>query len=185
MAIVEHPLSFLIIALFLLLGMLIFFKLVDFLFANAEKKKKKKESKSTEKKDSKPTEKKEEKVVENKKIEEKPNESQPTQTVESKQGVNTTSNGYNYLHDRFVDNPTTDDVVCNNENYSMFLSNEEYDRIRNEKIEIRVKEDGSLNGKIDTIIKGSNSEKERLLGEFNNLSKEMKLLIIENILKNS
>ena len=174
MAIVEHPLRFLILALFLLIGLLIFFKVSDFLRNLSEKNKKKKESK--------PVEKKEEKSTEVKKSEEP-----VKQSVEkiAPEHINTTSNGYNYLHDRFVENPTVDDIVCQSEHSSVFLTDDEYNKIRTEKIEIKVKEDGSLNGKIDAMIKGNNSEKERLLSEFNNLSKEMKLLIIENILKNS
>ena len=50
MAIVEHPLRFLILALFLLIGLLIFFKVSDFLRNLSEKNKKKKESKPVEKK---------------------------------------------------------------------------------------------------------------------------------------
>lgn len=172
MAIVEHPLRYLIIALFVLMGTFIFFKISDFLRNKKEKKKK----------ETKPVEKKEEKVVDNKKTDEVVAKSDES---EKSQSINTTSNGYNYLHDRFVVNPTNDDYVNKSEHNDIFLTNDEYDKIRNEKIKIRVKEDCSLGNKVNAIIKGDNSEKERLLGEFNNLSKEMKLLIIENILKNS
>lgn len=173
MAIVEHPLRFLILALCLLLVLLIFFKLADFLRDRLEKNKKK---------ESKPVEKKEEKASDVKKSDDTLKQ---TEQKISPEHINTTSNGFNYLHDRFVENPTDDDVVVNSNYSSVFLTDDEYDKIRNEKIEIKVKEDGSLNGKVDAIIKGNNSEKERLLSEFNKLSKEMKLLIIENILKNS
>ena len=65
-----------------------------------------------------------------------------------------TKQGFNYLHDRFVENPTCDDCVSDCEHSSIFLTNEEYDKIRNEKIEIRVREDGSLGNKVNAIIKG-------------------------------
>ena len=176
MPIVENPLRYLIIALILLIVMLIFFKVMEFVFANSNKKSK--NNKEDKKQD----------VVKS----DKASSEEISKTEDKKlEGNSTTSenklpsNGYNYLHDRFVENPTSEDCVTSDNNSSMFLSVEEYDKIHNEKIKIKVKENGDIGSKIDEIIKGDNSEKERLLDEFNNLSKEMKLLLIENILKNN
>ena len=120
MAIVEHPLRFLILALFLLLATFLFFKIVDFL--REREGKNKKESKSAVKKEENPSDIKKE---------------EPVKQVErstTPEHINTTSNGYNYLHDRFVENPTSDDVVINSNHSSVFLTDDEYDKIRNEKI---------------------------------------------------
>jgi hypothetical protein len=84
-----------------------------------------------------------------------------------------------------VTNPTEDDCVNTNlYSNNPFITEEEYTEIRNKKVKIQVKElkNEELSSKLDRAINHNSKEKEKLLNEFNNLSKQMKLLLIENII---
>lgn len=99
----------------------------------------------------------------------------------------------NYLHDRFVTSPTKEDDVYFNPNISSaFLSEDEIEKIRNTKVRIRVKEDDKGNqdnpkevlyNKIEKMTNENVATKEKILKEFESLSREMKLLLIENIMQ--
>ena len=103
--------------------------------------------------------------------------------------VNTNSN---YLYDRFVENPTRDDVVETKDDVnSAFLSEEDARKIRFKQTKIRVgdvkvhsNEKELLYNKIEAMKNENLALKEKLLKEFNSLSKEMKLMLIENIIQN-
>ncbi|MBE5758111.1 MAG: hypothetical protein E7345_04215 [Clostridiales bacterium] len=174
MIITEYPLFFLIVALGLLILLLIFFKLNEFFIAKKQKK--------VEKNKGKPSAEKEKTASEEKKT----NVTQDDKTSKNENSItNTKCNGYNYLHDRFVDNPTSDDIVEKDKLSSMFLSEDDYLKIKNEEIHIEVKSSDSIEDKLANAVKTNKAEREKLLDEFNNLSREMKLLLIENILKKS
>lgn len=162
MKIIENPMLFLFIAL----GLLIFF-LTLFKYLNKAESKKSK----TEKKDSK------------------------TESV-TKEEKKDSSNDVvysNYLYDRFVSNPTKEDQVEYDSSISSaFLTEDEYQSIRNNKVEIKVKDTSSesaltekelLYKKIESMTTENTATKEKLLEEFNSLSREMKLLLIENIMQ--
>ena len=96
----------------------------------------------------------------------------------------------NYLYDRFVTNPTTDDAIYYRDNISQsFLSDEKYTEIRDKKVKIDVNPvertccgGNKIHRKIAELTNNNRLEKERMLEEFDHLSKEMKLLLIENIM---
>lgn len=96
----------------------------------------------------------------------------------------------NYLYDRFVDNPTSEDNISDTRgDKKIFLTDEENKAIRNNKVEIRVKNSTDnmsqkelLHNKIQEMTNENNTNKEKLLKEFEGLSKDMKLLLIENII---
>ena len=98
----------------------------------------------------------------------------------------------NYLYDRFVDRPSSIDRVEDKIISSSFLSNEELDKIKNRNVDIRVKDNiiqGNsesktiLYNKINQMTTHNSETREKLLKEFEGLSREMKLLIIENIIQ--
>ena len=98
----------------------------------------------------------------------------------------------NYLYDRFVVNPTNDDCIDLKSISDTFISDKELEKIRNEKIQIKVSPVERVTGcchvsketkdKIENIDE-NRTARSKLLQEFDSLSKEMKLLLIENILK--
>ena len=141
--------------------------------------------------------------VDDRKIKEKKPKAEPVKKVEEK--VETESNKIteikeeakneiivadtNYLYDRFVVSPTKDDEEESKEINSAFLSNEEADKIRNRKTEIKVgevhlSEKEQLYNKIEAMKSENLALKEHILSEFNTLSKEMKLMLLENIISN-
>lgn len=95
----------------------------------------------------------------------------------------------NYLYERFVDSPTAIDVVEPKKVSESFISNEEFSKIKDRDVKIRVKEDNSsvtknaLYNRINQMTSQNNEKREKLLEEFEGLSREMKLLIIENIIQ--
>ena len=118
MLIIENPLKLLIIALLVMICLLLFFKFMDLLDA-----KKKKAASKKDKKDDSAKETKEEK--------------QPI--AKDEEPVYDPKTSTNYLYDRFVMCPTTDDaMVCENKICDSFLSEDKYKQIRNKKVDIKV-----------------------------------------------
>ena len=163
MFILENPLKCFIFSLILLALFMIYFKILSYL----DSKKKAKNNKSDSKKEDKT-----ENNIQNSK----------------EDGLNLPEvpfSGENYLYDRFVLSPTDEDKVGVNQNAnSVFLTEEEYCSIKNRKVEIKVKEleNEELSSRLDSVINKDTDEKDKLIREFNSLSKQMKLLLIENIL---
>ena len=177
MLIVEDPLRLLYIALGILIILLLIIKFSEFVGKFESKAKKKKESKPAPTKEEKP---KEDKPKEEESKEESKKPSSPE-----------VSDNSNYLYDRFAVNPTIDDADCYKKSISeAFLTEEKYREIRNNKVDIRVEKVGSdlyknnIQNRIRELTNNNRTEKEKLLNEFNNLSTEMKLLLIENIMQN-
>lgn len=181
MLIIENPLRLLIIALCIMICLLLFFKIVNFCEKVNSKNKTKKDNKSAA------SDKKQESIVEKKDGDAKNSDGEKVTDIpfDSK-------NMTNYLYDRFVISPTTDDAIYYQDNISQsFLSEEKYAEIRDKKVHIDVKPVESsqysrnhLYRKIEELTSNNRLEKEKMLDEFNNLSKEMKLLLIENIMQN-
>ena len=100
------------------------------------------------------------------------------------------NNGYNnYLYDRFVDAPTNEDNIQQSKISEAFMSDNELNAVKNTDIKIRVKEDSldskksKLYNRINQMTTSNMETRERLLKEFEGLSKEMKLLLIDNIIQ--
>ncbi len=96
----------------------------------------------------------------------------------------------NYLYDRFVDNPTDDDIVDSDSKYKeLFLSEDENKAIRDKKVEIKVKpvenlsEKELLYKKIEEMTNENAVNREKLLEEFDSLPRNTKLMLIENIIQ--
>jgi len=94
----------------------------------------------------------------------------------------------NYLYDRFVTNPTEDDLNEDDSVNSAFLTEEEALKIRDRRTEIKVgdvvlSEKELLYKKIEAMKNENLALKDKLLSEFNSLSKEMKLMLLENIIQ--
>ena len=95
----------------------------------------------------------------------------------------------NYLYDRFVDRPTSEDHIQERKISEAFMSENELNAVKNRDIKIQVN-DSSLNGdksklysRINQMTSSNLETRERLLKEFEGLSKEMKLLLIDNIIQ--
>lgn len=98
----------------------------------------------------------------------------------------------NYLYDRFVITPTSDDNVQTKKNTS-FIDEDEANRLRDEKLKIKVNDvvdisskdlkKNSLYSRISEMANENLQTKEKLLEEFEQLPKEMKLLLISNIIQ--
>ena len=98
----------------------------------------------------------------------------------------------NYLYDRFVLTPTNEDNVQIKKNTS-FIDEEEADKLRDEKLKIKVKDvenistkdlkKNSLYSRISEMANENLQAKEKLLEEFEQLPREMKLLLINNIIQ--
>jgi len=192
MYLIEHPLTCLYFALAILVFFLILFKisnlLEEYLAKKPAKEPKKKESKEkpSSAKESKEKEVKKEPVEEKKSTEEKAE----SKVLEDLPG----DDKHNYLYDRFVLNPTADDNIEIKSISDAFITEKDLKDIRNAKTYIRVSPVQKLNcgchiscgaqEKIEDIINENKSARSKLLKEFDGLSKEMKLLIIENMMKN-
>lgn len=181
MLIIENPLVMLIIALIIMICFLIFFKIVNF-FENIKVK-------SKPKSDKKASIAKSEKVSESK--DDNANKIKVDESEKSEDIPFDSKSMTNYLYDRFVVDPTIDDQTKYKSNISgAFISEEKYSEIRNNKVNIKVEPVGYSNyqrnriyDKINELTNNNRQEKEKLLDEFQNLSKEMKLLLIENIMQ--
>lgn len=98
----------------------------------------------------------------------------------------------NYLYDRFVISPTSDDNVQTKKNTS-FIDEDEANRLRDEKLKIKVNDvvdisskdlkKNSLYSRISEMASENLQTKEKLLEEFEQLPREMKLLLISNIIQ--
>ena len=98
----------------------------------------------------------------------------------------------NYLYDRFVLSPTSDDNVQIKQNTS-FIDEDEANRLRDEKLKIKVNDvvdisskdlkKNSLYSRISEMANENLQVKEKLLDEFEQLPREMKLLLISNIIQ--
>lgn len=172
MGIIEDPLKYLILAICVLIFLKLFFKITDF-FANKKAKAKNKKEVVKETKASEPV--KEDKLKE---IKEEVKKQEIT-------------NYSNYLYDRFVDNPSAEDEEDTSSIISeAFITDQEFEDIKNRTTTIKVNDVEDINSnkndvysKIQALANENQENKEKLLEEFNSLSKEMKLLLIENILQ--
>ena len=207
-SIIDTPVELLIVSALILMVFLIIFRLANFLEAMPVVEKKKKEKVVKEKKEVKVEVKKE--IKEDVSVKDKVNvdvkakssacESSTNHTCPYANGgcmppiiINgSTDNCSNYLYDRFVDRPTRDDYVVEKKISDSFLSDNELDNIRNTNISIKVKDvesvpsissKASLHNRIREMMASNLESRERLLKEFEGLSKEMKLLIIDNIIQ--
>ena len=181
MLIIDNPLVMLIIALIIMISLLIFFKIVNFCESIKVKSKPKSDKKDAVSKS--------EKVVASK--EDNANKIKVDESEKSEDIPYDSNSMTNYLYDRFVIDPTNDDPTKYRSNISeSFISEEKYSEIRNKKVCINVEPVGYSNyqrsriyDKINELTNNNRQEKERLLAEFQGLSKEMKLLLIENIMQ--
>lgn len=169
MFIVEHPVTALIIALLVLLSLKIIFGLSNLI----EKHKSKSKS---------------DKKEEVKKEDNKSSDESKTKTEGKSSESKGTYGNENYLYDRFVISPTNDDSnrncdkICN-----AFLNEKEANDIRDKKLDIHVEPldiEKQKTKKVYEILQKYDDDKEKLLDDFSNMPREMKLLILENIMKN-
>lgn len=172
MFLVEHPLTALIISLAILLFFKILFGLSNFLEKLDFSKKKPKNSKKEEKIEPAKT-KSEEKAQE--KVESKTTVSGNQKSIDSS----------NYLYDRFVVTPTNDDPkTCVDKISDAFLTPKDEKIIKDKKVEIHVEPVDLQKEKTSRVyeILQKYEDKQKLIEEFSNMSKEMKILLIENII---
>lgn len=171
MIILENPVISLIIALAILAFVVLFFKAINSL-ENAKPK-----AKSNSK------DKKSESKVESsdKSSDSKKGEEQNTVSKDDGKSKPTKPDDSNYLYDRFVVSPTDDDKTMLDSNIcSAFLNSKQEKDIHDKKVEIQVSPVVDIN---DANLNTTDIEKQKLIKEFESMSKEMKLLILENILK--
>lgn len=173
MLLLEYPLIFLYIAMGLLAFFLLLFKILNALEdAKAKKKSTDTKKSSDEKKsDSIVKDSKEEKVLEDLPGDDK----------------------NNYLYDRFVEHPTIEDKVEIKSISDTFITEKDLNEIKNAKTYIKVSPVQKIScgchishdtqEKKENIVSENRPARSKLLQEFDGLSKEMKLLLIENILK--
>lgn len=96
----------------------------------------------------------------------------------------------NYLYDRYVESPSAEDhFPYSSKMHDAFLSDSEIEAIQKRKIKIRVKENeeksnNSVYKRLEELSHENVDEREKLLNEFEHLPREMKLLIIKNIMQN-
>lgn len=95
----------------------------------------------------------------------------------------------NYLYDRFVDRPSSEDHIQERKISDAFMSENELNAVKNKDIKIRVNDSSlesdksKLYSRINQMTSSNLETRERLLKEFEGLSKEMKLLLIDNIIQ--
>lgn len=173
---VDHPVR----AIIVVLGVIAFFKIIfwlgDFLTNLGNSKKSSAPAKKEEKKEEKPPVKTE-----------KPIEKETTSKSISSANSNVKSDtNNNYLYDRFVINPTKDDKNnCYQKINDAFLENNVAEAIKNNKVKIKVEPadlNAEKNKRIQEILNNAES-RQKLIEEFSAMPKEMKLLMIENLLK--
>lgn len=174
MFIVEHPVFSMIVALAVLAFFKILFWIGDFLSNLGNSKKS-----SPAKKEDKKEEKKEDKApakTDNVTEKEIPKVNNATKADTSS----------NYLYDRFVVTPTNDDKNnCYQKINDAFIEVKQADAIKNNKVKIKV-EPANLeiekNKRIQEILSNAES-RQKLLDEFSAMPKEMKIMMIENLIK--
>lgn len=177
MLIIENPLKCLFIALGILAFFLALFKLSDYL--ENKKAKPKKEKAKSEKNN----------IADTKAKEESSSTKNEVKPLEDLPG----DDKNNYLYDRFVVNPSCEDHIHIKSISDTFITEKDLENIRNAKTHIHIAPVKKLNcthhlsnetqEKISQIIDENRSARNKLLQEFEGLSKEMKLLLIENIMK--
>lgn len=170
MFILENP----VVALIIALGVLAFFKILFYLLNYLEKTKVKSKSEKKEQPQASSDEKKD--------TNEKNNEKNSDKSVSS----SIKSSGDNYLYDRFVTSPTTDDLCANKNKISTsFLADDEAKEIIEKKVDIKVEAVDIEKKKSQRIYEILNKyeDRDKLLDDFNSMPREMKLLILENIIK--
>ena len=172
--IINNPLRFLIPIFMLIIILLILFK-----FNNWVDERKIKEKK--------PKEKKAEPVKAEVKLEEK--DPVKAENIEEKTKEIVVVTDTNYLFDRFVTSPTSEDNIQDNSTQnSTFISDDELNEIKNRRTDIQVGE-VQLSGKellykkIEAMKNENLELKTKILSEFNSLSKEMKLMLLENLIQ--
>lgn len=178
MGVVTNPLKYLVLVWIVLIVLLLLFKFNNWV-----------DDRTPKKKDDKPKKAKEETI---KKIEEKSAESlsvtkgkDEEKKVAPKEEIFVNTN---YLYDRFVENPTKDDIIEDKKN-GAFLSAEESEEIKNKKVEIKVKpvenlsQKEALYKKIEQMTSSNIEAKEKMLEEFESLPRTTKLMLIENIIQ--
>ena len=131
MNIIENPLQSLIYTLLFLIFLLCFFKVVEFLGKTSKKSKDEKKEEPSKKDEKK-------------------------ETVEN---LSTPFSDSNYLYDRFVINPTIEDNIKTKSN-NAFLEEDDYKKIKDRKIEIKVRDvedlevkNNALHSKIQQMTK--------------------------------
>ena len=173
MSIIENPVKWLIGALCLLAFFMLLFKVLN---AIEDKKAKSKSKESDKKKEDAPI---------------KDDKSASNFTAEKiVDDENIKSDYFNYLHDRFVTNPSGEDNVKIKSISDAFLTGEECECIKHNKVHIHVtpvkkleeSKPKDIKSMIENIIDENKTTKSKLLQEFEGLSREMKLLLIENIM---
>ena len=171
MIILENPVISLIIALSVLAFVLLFFKVINSLESTKPKAKNdSKDKKSESKNDS-----------IDKSADSKKSEEQNTSSKDFDKSKSTKSDNSNYLYERFVVSPTDDDKTMLDSNIcSAFLNSKQEKDIHDKKVDIHVSPVVDIN---DSNLSTTDIEKQKLIKEFEGMSKEMKLLILENILK--
>lgn len=225
--VIDTPIELLIVILIGLIGIIVLFKIANFLESLPVVEKKIKEKVVTEKKKEVKVEVKKE-VKEEKKEKEsvtvKSKETSEKDVKDTKTETSSTSsvghscpyancmpqqtiiytNGYdpqqnynayggynnNYLYDRFVDHPSNIDSVKDNKISEAFMSDSEYETARS-NVNIKVNNVENINSsskaglysRIQQMTSSNLESREKLLKEFEGLSKEMKLLIIDNIIQ--
>ncbi|MBQ7351897.1 MAG: hypothetical protein IJW59_03425 [Clostridia bacterium] len=193
---ISNPYQLLIYVLIGLAFLMIIFKFGNWLEAWEPKAK---EKKSNKKKKEKAESVKEEKPKEEPKKEtdspkeEKKDEKATKEKVVAKDIKIIAPQSYsNYLYDRFVDSPSQEDNREKTVISSAFISDNDHKAISDREINIRVKEvedisvanpdKEQLYKKIQEMANENIENKERLLSQFESLPREMKLLLIENIM---
>lgn len=95
----------------------------------------------------------------------------------------------NYLYDRFVDRPTSEDYIQPTKISQAFMTDNELNAVKNSDVKIRVNDNSmesdksKLYNRINQMTASNLETREKLLKEFEGLSKEMKLLLIDNIIQ--
>lgn len=177
MFVIQKPIHLILILFLILIGLLLLFKLGNFLenlgFNSKPKKEEPKKASSS--------------ATDNKvaKVDEKLETVKKTVEISESQTPTT-----NYLYDRFVTNPTVDDEVQQKGNIPNYITQESADEIKNAKVKIDVTpikepltlESYTMHKVLENNVK-SLEQKEKLLAEFDSMPKSMKLLLIENIMK--
>lgn len=172
--IIEHP----VIALIISLAVLAFFKILFAIGNYLENL-----GTSSKKSDTKKDEKTVKKQVEDEKPKEENVKEEKIKPIENTKNIGSD----NYLYDRFVLTPTSDDINRNEDKIChAFLEDKEAKNIRDKKLDIHVEPldiEKEKSKRVKEILL-KYEDKEKLLDDFSNMPREMKLLILENIIKN-
>lgn len=172
MFIVEHPVLALVITLGILIVLKTLFALSNYIEKVLASKK--------------PTAKKEDKPVETKPVSDNTPKESNEKAVPKNNTAKTGGNCDNYLYDRFVVAPTRDDQTRSHDKIcNAFLEDKEAVDIKNKKLDIKVEpldlEQEKSQRVHEILMKYEN--KDKLLDDFENMPREMKLLILENIIR--